>query len=84
MSAWTTKTAIRLVAPRAEHYVVITFFPIENDRSNVHVVPPVVKRRDPAVSPGNGSKVLVYLKHPNARLVKISGRMDGTIPHLWL
>jgi uncharacterized protein (TIGR00661 family) len=77
MSAWTTKTAIRLVAPRAEHYVVITFFPIENDRSNVHVVPPVVNDEIRQLSPGNGSKVLVYLKHPNARLLKILRQMDG-------
>jgi uncharacterized protein (TIGR00661 family) len=76
LSAWTTKTAIKLVAPWAEQYLVITFARIENTRSNVHVVPPVVKAEIQQLRPTNGSKVVVYLKHPNARFLETLKQTD--------
>lgn len=76
LSAWTTKTAIRLVAPWSEHYVVIAFSKIEYARSNVHVVPPVVNDDIRRLSPNNGSKVLVYLKHPNVQFLETLKQTD--------
>jgi uncharacterized protein (TIGR00661 family) len=76
LSAWTTKTAIRLVAPRAEHFLVITFAAIENGWSNLHVVPPVVKEEIRQLRPTIGSKVLVYVKQPNARFLETLKQTD--------
>lgn len=76
LSAWTTRTATRLVAPWAEQYLVVTFAAIANGRSNVHVVPPVVTEQIQQLRPTIGSKVLVYLKHPNARFLELLKQTD--------
>ena len=76
LSAWTTKTAIRFVAPWAKHYVVLAFARSSNERSNVHVVPPTVSDDIRRLSPSTGNKVLIYLKHPNAKFLETLKQTD--------
>jgi uncharacterized protein (TIGR00661 family) len=70
-SAWITKTAIGLVARRAEHYVIMSLVPSATDDSHVHVVPPPIQDEIRRIKPSTGRQVLVYLKQPNARLLEV-------------
>ncbi len=75
-SAWVTKTAIRLVARRAEHYMIMALNPVPTDGHSVHVVPPVVQNEIRRLKPTVGSHVLVYLKHPTGRLLEVLKQVD--------
>jgi uncharacterized protein (TIGR00661 family) len=75
-SAWITKTAIKLVVRRAEHYVIMALAPSAAQDRQVHVVPPVVQDEFRQLAPRVGSKVLVYLKRPNGRFLEILKRTD--------
>jgi uncharacterized protein (TIGR00661 family) len=75
-SAWITKTATRCVAPGADYYVIMAFAPFETDDRRVHVVPPVVQEEIRQLRPRVGSKVLVYLKHPNPRFLEVLKQTD--------
>jgi len=75
-SAWFTKTAIKLVVRRAEHYVIMAFTPSATDDGQVHVVPLVVQDEIRQVRPTAGPKVLVYLKRPNPRFLEVLKRTD--------
>jgi uncharacterized protein (TIGR00661 family) len=68
-SAWTTRTAIRCVAPGAHRYIVFTFANVRTDDPRVQVVPPVVNAAIRGITPTSGDHVLVYLKAPNPPLL---------------
>ena len=74
--AWTTKSAIRLVAPWARHYLITTIAAVAPARRNTHIVPLVVNGQVRQIQPTNGTKVLVYLKHPNARFLETLKQTD--------
>jgi uncharacterized protein (TIGR00661 family) len=75
-SAWFTKTAISLVARRAEHYVVMAFNAPPAGDCRVHWVPPVVQDEIRRLTPTIGPAVLVYLKQPNARFLDVLKQVD--------
>jgi uncharacterized protein (TIGR00661 family) len=75
-SAWITKTAIRFTVRRADHYVIMALNPSVTNDPQVHVVPPVLQEEFRQLRPTVGTKVLVYLKHPNAPFLEILKRTD--------
>jgi uncharacterized protein (TIGR00661 family) len=76
LSALLTRTAVRVVAARAEAYVVMSFHSLGRHRANVRVVPPVVQTEFRRLRPVIGDYVLVYLKEPNPQLLRILRQLD--------
>ena len=74
----------RFTVRRADHYVIMALNPSVTEDPQVHVVPPVLQDEFRQLRPTIGTKVLVYLKHPNARFLEILKQNRSGIPGLWL
>lgn len=61
----------RLMTPRAQAYLVTSFFPARARRRNTFVFPPIVRNEVMAVKPYSGEHVLVYVTSPSPDLVKL-------------
>lgn len=58
------RLVIRLMTPRADAYLVLSFFPARVRKPNTFLVPPIVRREVLEVKPTFGDHVLVYVTSP--------------------
>jgi uncharacterized protein (TIGR00661 family) len=65
------KLVTHLMTPRADAYLVISFFPAEVRRKNTFVFPPILRREVLETRPRSGDDVLMYVTSPSADLVKL-------------
>ncbi|HWX53403.1 MAG TPA: glycosyltransferase family protein [Verrucomicrobiae bacterium] len=69
------KLLTRLMTPRADAYLVTSFFPARPRRRNTFVFPPIVRSEVLATKPTPGDHVLVYVTSPSADLVKLLSKV---------
>lgn len=65
------KLVTHLMTPRADAYLVISFFPAQVRRKNTFVFPPILRKEVLETRAHNGDHVLVYVTSPSADLVKL-------------
>jgi len=59
--ALATKLVTRLMTPRADAYLVISFFGARVKKKNTFLFPPILREAVLRATPGNGDYVLVYV-----------------------
>lgn len=65
------KLVTRLMTPRADAYLVTTFFDAPIRRRNTFLFPPIVRREILESRPTTGEHILVYVTSPSADLVRL-------------
>jgi uncharacterized protein (TIGR00661 family) len=65
------KLVTRLMTPRADAYLVTSFFPARIKIKNTFLFPPILRREVLAVKPAAGDHLLVYVTSPSPDLVKL-------------
>jgi uncharacterized protein (TIGR00661 family) len=65
------KLVTRLMTPRADAYLVLSFFPVQARTQNTFVYPPILRKEVLETTPGDGEHVLVYVTSPSANLVEL-------------
>jgi uncharacterized protein (TIGR00661 family) len=65
------KLVTRLMTPRADAYLVISFFTAPLRKRNTFLFPPLLRQEILAASPSEGDHVLVYVTSPAPALAKI-------------
>lgn len=65
------KLVTRLMTPRADAYLVTSFFPARITKRNTFLFPPILRREVLAVKPASGNHLLVYVTSPSPDLVKL-------------
>ncbi len=71
------KLLTRLMTPRADAYLVTSFFPARARRRNTFIFPPILRREIFAAKPHSGDHVLVYVTSPSSDLVKLLKQVRG-------
>jgi uncharacterized protein (TIGR00661 family) len=61
----------RLMTPRAQVYLVTSFFPARVKRRNTFLFPPILRSEVLATKPTSGEHILVYVTSPSPDLVKL-------------
>lgn len=67
------KLVTRLMTPRADAYLVISFFTAPVRKRNTFLFPPVLRQEILDASPSEGDHVLVYVTSPAPALAKVLG-----------
>ena len=62
--AATVKLVTRMMTPRADAYLVLSFFPAAAKRRNTFIFPPIVRQEVLSISPRSGGYALVYVTSP--------------------
>jgi uncharacterized protein (TIGR00661 family) len=62
--AATVKLVTRMMTPRANAYLVLSFFSAEAKRRNTFVFPPIVRQEVLSITPRSGDYALVYVTSP--------------------
>jgi uncharacterized protein (TIGR00661 family) len=70
-----TKLVTRLMTPRADAYLVISFFAARSRRRNTVVFPPILRGEVLQAQPWKGDHVLVYVTSPSPVLVKLLSKV---------
>jgi uncharacterized protein (TIGR00661 family) len=65
------KMVVRLMVPRADAYLVISFFHAEVTKRNTFLFPPILREKVLRAQPQTGEHVLVYVTSPAPALAKI-------------
>jgi uncharacterized protein (TIGR00661 family) len=65
------KLVTRLMTPRADAYLVTSFFSARIKKRNTFLFPPILRREVLAVTPTSGDYLLVYVTSPSPDLVKL-------------
>jgi uncharacterized protein (TIGR00661 family) len=65
------KLLTRLMTPRADAYLVLSFFPAPVRKRKTFVFPPIVRSEILQKKPSNGDSVLVYVTSPSPDLAKL-------------
>lgn len=65
------KLVTRLMTPRADAYLVTSFFPARITKRNTFLFPPILRREVLATQPTAGDYLLVYVTSPSPELVKL-------------
>lgn len=65
------KMVVRLMVPRADAYLVISFFSAQTTRRNTFVFPPILRESVLRARPQEGEYVLVYVTSPAPALAKL-------------
>jgi uncharacterized protein (TIGR00661 family) len=65
------KLVTRLMTPRADAYLVTSFFSARVKRRNTFLFPPILRREVLSTKPYSGDHVLVYVTSPSPDLVKL-------------
>ena len=68
-----TKLVTRLMTPRADAYLVISFFNAPIRKRNTFLFPPLLRQEILDATPGEGDHVLVYVTSPAPALAKLLG-----------
>src|SRR6266700_38406 len=58
------KLLTRLMTPRADAYIVLSFFPAPVRKRNTFVLPPILRQEVLSTTPGTGDYALVYVTSP--------------------
>ncbi len=66
---------VGLMTPRANAYLVTSFFPARPRRGNTFVFPPILRQEVLDTKPWQGDSVLVYVTSPSADLVKLLSKV---------
>ena len=66
-----TKVVTKLMTPRADAYLVISFFPAEVQKKNTYVFSPLLREEILSAKPTVGEHVLVYVTSPAPELAKM-------------
>ncbi|HWR15024.1 MAG TPA: MJ1255/VC2487 family glycosyltransferase [Terriglobales bacterium] len=70
-----TRVVTRLMTPRANANLVISFFPAEVKKKNTFVFPPLLRQEVLSARPTTGDFVLVYVTSPSPHLAEILARV---------
>src|SRR5437660_4097776 len=65
------KLITRLMTPRADAYLVLSFFPAPVRKRKTFVFPPIVRSEILQKKPSNGDSVLVYVTSPSSGLARL-------------
>lgn len=65
------KMVVRFMVPRADAYLVTSFFPCEVTRRNTFLFPPILRESVLKAQPRAGEQVLVYVTSPAPALAKL-------------
>ncbi len=65
------KLVTHLMTPRADAYLVISFFPAQVRRSGTFLFPPILRKEILQTQPHNNEHALVYVTSPSAGLAKL-------------
>jgi len=65
------KLVTRLMTPRADAYLVLSFFPVQARDQKTFVFPPILRKEVLDTRPRDGEHVLVYVTSPSADLVEL-------------
>ncbi len=65
------KLVTRMMTPRADAYLVLSFFPVPVKRRNTFLFPPVLRQEVLAAKPNDGSYALVYVTSPAKELAAL-------------
>ncbi len=69
--ATAAKLVTRLMTPRAQAYLVTSFFPARTRGRNTFLFPPIVRKEVRDAKPYSGDHVLVYVTSPSADLIRL-------------
>jgi uncharacterized protein (TIGR00661 family) len=61
----------RMMTPRADAYLVLSFFPAQVKRKNTFLFPPVLRQEVLTIAPRNGDYALVYVTSPAKELAAL-------------
>ncbi|HZU33537.1 MAG TPA: glycosyltransferase family protein [Candidatus Angelobacter sp.] len=67
----TVKLVTRMMTPRADAYLVLSFFPAPVKRKNTFLFPPILRKEVLTASPQAGDHVLVYVTSPSKELAAL-------------
>lgn len=70
-----TKLVARLMTPRADAYLVISFFPAKLKKKNTYLFSPLLRSEILQASPTTGDYVLVYVTSPSPKLAEMLKRV---------
>jgi uncharacterized protein (TIGR00661 family) len=73
--ATTTKLVAKLMTPRADAYLVISFFPAKVKKEDTFLFSPLLRQEVPGARPTQGDRVLVYVTSPSPRLAEMLQRV---------
>jgi uncharacterized protein (TIGR00661 family) len=65
------KLVTRLMTPRANVYLAISFFPAKAKKNNTYLLPPILRREILGAKPSIGDHVLVYVTSPSPDLAAL-------------
>jgi uncharacterized protein (TIGR00661 family) len=72
------KIVTHLMTPRADAYLVISFFPAQMRRKDTFLFPPILRQEIFQAKPHAGEHVLVYVTSPSSDLVKLLQSVRGS------
>ena len=75
--AATAKLVTKLMTPRANAYLVISFFTAPIRKRNTYLFPPLLRQQILDATPSEGEHVLVYVTSPAPVLAKLLGSIRG-------
>ncbi len=70
-----TKLVAKLMTPRADAYLVISFFPAKIKKKNTFLFSPLLRQEVLDAKPGTGDHVLVYVTSPSPKLADMLKRV---------
>jgi len=73
-----SKIATKLATNGADYHIILSFDSLKSKEKNVFFVLPIIQEEIRNLKAREGSKVLVYLKKPNPRLIEILKNVDET------
>ena len=69
------KLVTRMMTPRADAYLAISFFPAKVKKKNTYLLPPILRREILETTPSTADYVLVYVTSPAPDLASLLGRV---------
>ncbi len=73
-----TKLVTRVMTPRADAYLVTSFFEARVNRPRTFLFPPILREQVIAAAPAAGDRVLVYVTSPVPALGRLLGSVRGS------
>ena len=70
-----TRMVVRMMVPRADSYLVTSFFSAKVKRSNTFLFPPILRENVLRAKPKTGEQVLVYVTSPAPAIAKLLARV---------
>lgn len=70
------KLAVRVYIPKADYFIVLSFLPENQKRSNVFFVSPILRKEVLRLKEKKGDKILIYMNQPYKRIIEILKKIN--------